>query len=697
MQRFFSKVNNEKYMIAQEIRQMVVFASHDLTRDPPFTRINIVCCRNLLIYFEPEVQQRVMALFHFALKEQGTLFLGPSETVGGLVNEFEVLDQHWRFYQKIRDVRLPEISNVSMTSPMLNVVTRQSSSTSQKADDDGWLRQTAYEDLLSKYVPPSLLVNEFDEVVHSFGDARKLLKQPEGRPTLNVIKMLDGDLKSALSAALHRAKRENENVSFTGIESDDGKVYDLTVEPWSRGSKSLLLVCFVESNHEVRPIVENENTISFQPNQGSVDRIVELERELDYSRQSLQATVEELETSNEELQSTNEELIASNEELQSTNEELHSVNEELYTVNAEHQRKIGELTLVNNDLSNFMSSSDIGTIFLDLELRIRRFTPSISSAFHVIEQDIGRPIDHIAFNLDSPNLIGNIKEVLEREISSEAEVRSRDGKTYLQRIQPYRTGTGEIQGVVLTFDDITAVISTVRKLEKMEEELSITQKELQVFAYAVSHDLGTPLRHISSHCVMLEEELGEALSKEALHDIKVVQDGAERLREMIDGLLAFSRIYTRGATFDEVHFDSVVTEAIEKSQELISSSGANVTFDEMPTVRGDSQQLLQLMVSLIQNSIHYSSDDPPVIHIDAKREGNYWQISIHDNGIGINKRHLERVFIIFQRLKFKEGVEGLGLGLSIAKRIVERHNGWMWIESGEGKGSTVFFKLPIGE
>lgn len=690
--RYFTEYDKDHSLVVQEIRQMVVFAGHDVTRDPPFTRIDLVSCRNLLIYLEPDVQKRVLALFHFSLKKGGTLFLGPSETVGDLAKEFDVLDHHWRFFRKLREVRLPEMAEIPMSSPVLNVVSRKLPINDR--EDDGWLRQVAYEDLLSKYVPASLLVNEFDEVVHSFGDARKLLVQPEGRPTLNVVKMLEGDLRSALAAALHRAKRENKAVIFTDIHHGD-QLYRLKVEPWSRGTRSLLMVTFEELEAKPQTItVPADEMTSFQSGEGVSQRLTEMERELDYTRQSLQATVEELETSNEELQSTNEELIASNEELQSTNEELHSVNEELYTVNVEHQRKIGELTQANNDLNNLMTSSNIGTIFLDRELRIRRFTPAISTAFHVLEQDIGRPIDHIAYNLESPDLMDSIHTVLECNNSIEHEVRNREGETYLQRIQPYRSGTGEVQGVVITFDDITTVRSTANQLKQAEEELSLTQRELQDFAYAVSHDLGTPLRHISSHCRIIQEEHNEHLSDQTEKSIVIVRDGAKRLREMIDGLLTYSRIYTQGKPPTDVNLDLLIGEVLSQLQQTIEESGATVNHAPLPELQGDASQLKRLFEILLENAIDYASDEPPNIFIEARREGKFWKISVHDNGIGIKKQHFDRIFIIFQRLKFKEEVDGLGLGLAIAKRIIERHKGWIWVESIESKGSTFIFKLP---
>ena len=237
------------------------------------------------------------------------------------------------------------------------------------------------------------------------------------------------------------------------------------------------------------------NSPTFSVSTDSPDRVIHLERELTYTRETLQTTVEELESSNEELQSTNEELIASNEELQSTNEELHSVNEELYTVNAEHKQKIEELTQLTTDMDNLLKSTQIGTIFLDRESKIRMFTPAISSAFNVMSQDIGRPIDHIAYKLDNPNLLSEVSSVLTTEKPVSVEVKAGGGRVFLQRIQPYRKDDGEVDGIVLTLTDVTAL----REAEALVSLTALTE-ELPSFAYAVSHDFQSPLRHIHEHC-----------------------------------------------------------------------------------------------------------------------------------------------------------------------------------------------------
>jgi len=693
-EKYFSQ-HGDFFHVKPEIRRMVVFARHDLTRDPPFTRINLLSCRNVLIYLEPEIQRRILAMFHFGMRVGGTLMLGPSETIGNLAKEFDTIDQHWRIYRKLRDVRLPESARMPISPPAASISQgrTQIGGNGATKTEDSWFLPGAYEDLLAKYVPPSLLVNEFYELIHTFGDARKLLVQPPGRTTLDVSRMVEGDLQTAMTAALHRANQKDETVTFNSVNAVTAmgpKRLNVRVEPYLKGSRKLFLVCLEEQEEEPKRKTETVHTVEFDEEREG--RVEELERELDHTRQSLQTTVEELETSNEELQSTNEELIASNEELQSTNEELHSVNEELYTVNSEYQRKIDELTDLTNDLDNLLGSTEIGTIFLDNDLRIRKFTPAIAAAFHVVEHDVGRPIQHISYNLENPDLITDLRMVLESGETLEKEVRSRDGRAFLKRVRPYTNESGKSDGLVLTFDDITAVKAAASLAEQAEEDLEISQKELQEFAYAVSHDLQAPLRHIQEFVDRIEEDSTEFGDAQA--HVDGIKSASVRMDRMINSLLAYSRVNTRGAPFEDVSLDRVMETALDNLSEEIASTHTSVTFEPLPRTLGDEKQLVTCFQELIYNAIKFRDDRPAKIHVGARVRDGGWLLSFHDNGIGIEQRHYERIFIIFQRLGFKDDVGGIGLGLALCRRILERHRGWIWIESTPGRGSTFFVQLP---
>ncbi|TWT34655.1 chemotaxis protein CheB [Blastopirellula retiformator] len=466
--KYFTRIG-DLYHISAELRQKVIFAPHDITKDPPFTRIDLISCRNVLIYFNQEVQKRVLSLFHFGLSVGGILFLGPSESIGDLDKEFEPVDRQWRVYRKLRNVRLTETGPIP-PQPALNrvVFNRPSYVATQTRTDKSWLVPEVYDHLLAKYVPPSLLINQHLELVHSFGDSRRLLVQPEGKATLDVLRMVEGDLRTAMNAALHKASTTGTTIMFEGVRvntTTGERLYRLVAEPYNKSAEKMFLVT-LELMQDL-PVIDETVAVPFDSADQSAQRIVSLERELDYTKETLQATVEELETSNEELQSANEELVASNEELQSTNEELHGVNEELFTVNSEHQKKITELSQLTEDMDHLLKSTRIGTVFLDNDLKIRKFTAEAKEVFHILDQDIGRPISHIAHNLVDVEPIEDVRQVLETQQPIERAVESRTKGSYLMRVLPYQ-GIRGLAGVVLTLIDATSILAIHRRLEDPE-------------------------------------------------------------------------------------------------------------------------------------------------------------------------------------------------------------------------------------
>jgi two-component system CheB/CheR fusion protein len=452
LQRYFLRVGNT-YQVVPDLRQMIVFAPHNVIRDAPFTRVDLITCRNLLIYLQPAAQQKVLSLFLFALNRGGVLWLGPSEHVGALASDFEPIDKHWKIYRKMSDahaVRPPQSPLLGEPRIDANVIPPPVARNS--------LSQllATYDALLDDVMPPSLLVSDRGELVHSFSGASKFLQFRDGRPGLDVSDCVGPELRMVLVGGLKRALNERAPIVFKGIElASDGesKPYKVTIRRVQRRNLGTphLLVSF-ESVESAPKRGETE----IELDQVSREQLAHLEVELSHAKQNLQAAVEELETSNEELQASNEELQSSNEELQSTNEELQSVNEELYTVNTEYQRKIGELTELANDMDNLLSSTDIGTVFLDHELKIRKFTPQVAGSFSLLEHDVGRSIETFAHKLDHPELIDEIKSVLSSGERVERELRDVGGKTLFLRILPYRT-RGGIDGVVLTLIDVSGL------------------------------------------------------------------------------------------------------------------------------------------------------------------------------------------------------------------------------------------------
>ncbi|MBS0205162.1 MAG: PAS domain S-box protein [Planctomycetes bacterium] len=466
-EQFFIR-KGDGFQVVPHIRKMIVFAPHDLLKDAPFTRLDLVSCRNLLIYLQPSAQKKVLSLFHFGLKAGGVLFLGPSESPGDLSDEFESVDEHWKLYRKRRDVRLrPDFRLLLPSGPPARPRINSSFASSSAASDR--LQQAVYSRLLEEHMPPSFLINDRKELVHSFGGAGKYLRVRDGRATTQLLDLVDSELKMILLGALARVEKQLVPVVFTGIRvpCDDGgeSLTRLTVKPLPDRVSGLTsyLIILEEMVQHAPP--RDEATIDMGA--ASLEQVQTLEQELLHTRENLQAMIEEQESSNEELQSTNEELVASNEELQSTNEELHSVNEELYTVNAEYQHKIEELTQVTADLENLLLATDVGILFLDRKLCIRRFTPRVGKLFNLLPQDIGRPITGFTNLLDEP-LIESLRQVLDNGTPVEKEIHDRDGNCYFMRILSYRISAAALDGVVLSLVDI----SPLRKAEARLQHLS---------------------------------------------------------------------------------------------------------------------------------------------------------------------------------------------------------------------------------
>ncbi|HVZ88194.1 MAG TPA: chemotaxis protein CheB [Polyangia bacterium] len=456
--RYFTR-HGDRFQVVPDLRQRLVFAQHNVIRDAPFTRVDFIACRNLLIYLQPAAQQRVLSLFHFALNRSGLLFLGPSETVGPLARGYETIDKHWRIYRKRSDSRVVVDARLQPTAPAgARVLVPPFQPTGGRYSLSQLLG--TYDALLERVMPPSLLINERAELVHAFAGAGDFLHHRDGRQGLDVLELVDAELKMVLVGGLKRAMVELSPVVYRNVritERGVERAFKLTIQRiGSRsGGAPHLLVSF-EAAPEGTDAPSALSPAEVEADQVSRDQLRALELELSHTKESLQSAIEELETSNEELQASNEELQTSNEELQSTNEELQSVNEELYTVNAEYQRKIAELTEVTNDMDNLLASTEIGTIFLDGQLRIRKFTPQAADAFNLVAHDLGRPIATFVDRMRHPDLAANLQQVLEDGKPIERELRDVGGRAFFSRILPYRA-KGAIAGVVLTLIDVSGL------------------------------------------------------------------------------------------------------------------------------------------------------------------------------------------------------------------------------------------------
>lgn len=488
--RFFARENGS-FRVKKEIRDKVVFALQNVTTDPPFSKIDLISCRNLLIYLGPELQKRVLPLFHYSLKKDGFLFLGTSETIGEFSDYFSIVDRKGKLFKR-KETNIVRGDILDFHAP----TTTDRRVDAQVSRHLGPMRATSYREVAERiiresYGPTAVIINEKSEVLYIHGRAGKYLEPPSGEFTGDILAMAREGMRLELATAIRKVsvlKAEIRTPHIRVKTNGEDQLINLVVKPISQppSLEGTLMVIFEDLPLEV--MAELQLTTDESIDAESHSRIQQLEQELRSTKEYLQTTIEELETSNEELKSTNEELQSSNEELQSTNEELEtskeelqSINEELTTVNSELQQKIDQLNKTSSDLNNLLSSTQIGTIFLDLSLHIQRFTPTMSDIINLIPTDVGRPVSHIVTKMRYQGLVEDAKGVLKTLAPREVEIQTEDDRWFLMRILPYRTIENMIDGVVITFVDTTQRREIEEKLrqeiierEKSEQKIKIT-------------------------------------------------------------------------------------------------------------------------------------------------------------------------------------------------------------------------------
>jgi two-component system CheB/CheR fusion protein len=549
--RFFIK-EEHTYRLTKEIRDMVIFAPHNVISDPPFTKLDFLSCRNLLIYLDATLQKRLLPMFHYALRPHGLLFLGASETVSGFDGLFTAVDKRWKLYTREETSSTPLVLGFASTRVEEPKHSAPPTSGSMVQEPAPTLAALAEKLLIERYAPPSVIINDWGDIVHIHGRTGAYLEPAPGQPRLNILAMAREGLRLPLTAALHRAAIREDEVIQAGVQvkTNGGSVHvkvvvQKIVAPET--IRGLLRVSF-EPMSEVAPLPQTPARGRVRAKQQG--QVVASEQELQQTKDTLQKTVEELEAAHEEfkatseeMQSTNEELQSANEELETTKEEMQSLNEELQTVNTELQGKVEALSEAHDDMMNLLNSTEIAAIFLDNDLHIKRFTPQATHMINLIPTDIGRPLSDIVFNLEYDSLGDDAQEVLQTLVSREREVHTKTGTWYLMRMRPYRTVRNVINGLVLTFVDVTqlkhaelfaqearayaeSIVQTVRgPLVVLDAELHIVSAN-QAF-YQVFHESPSTVEH----CHLYElgngqwniAQLRELLEKVLLHN-SVFQD-----------------------------------------------------------------------------------------------------------------------------------------------------------------------------
>lgn len=457
IERYFGSYQ-DSYQVSTDLRNMLIFAVHDLVKNPPFTQMHLVSCRNLLIYLKPHTQKKVLSLLHFGLRSHGILFLGSSESLGELEHEFDCLSASARVYVKRRDVRLVS----SFRSDRFGLVSSPNRVANELLERSDHELSVELEAVLNATLAPTLLVDPSLNLKRLFAGAGKYLQPSNGAPSTCLSDLVSGDLRAGVVAGVKRVKESHSPAVVRNVTTDcdhQRVLVNLRIVPVQRDHDEQFAISFerLPGDQETTPSqqMSHSNSLTSIP----VDRVAELENELSDTRRDLRAAIDESRANSERLQTTNEELMATNEELQGANEELQSVNEELFTVNAEHQGKIVELTELTNDMEHLLRSTEVHTLFLDRDLRIRKFTPKMTEVFELVPDDCRRPIQNFAHNIVCDDLIGRLQKVVADDCTVEEEVQDISGSHYLMRILPYRDN-GDINGVVLTLTDVTELILT---------------------------------------------------------------------------------------------------------------------------------------------------------------------------------------------------------------------------------------------
>ena len=819
VKKYFDK-SGKGYKVKPFLRKDIIFAQQNILQDPPFTKLDLISCRNMLIYLKVSAQEKILNMFHFCLKDNGILFLGKSEGLGHLDKKYHTIEKNHKFYEKVGQSQIPyRVSNEPYSRKGLQRDPKNNQISIPKE------LLTAYDRILECEVGDGLLINSNSEVVHYFGRINEYMSGINGRKENNFINSFEGDLKIAISTSYSKSCKNKETVKSKGItycRRDKETYIDVSVNPVSVGSNNYLYHISLSEKEDIQETSEKVFTTNYQPDKELHHRISELESELKSTRENLQITVEELQTSNEELQATVEEMSVANEELQSTNEELHSVNEELYTVNAELEAKNTELLQLNQDMENLLISLDVGILFVDKNLNIRKFNPSIATIFNLIDNDIGRPINHIAYHLDDPKSLNDqLIKVINTDQSVSEEIKGIDGAELLKKIYPYKTSQGAIEGAILTFtriseikelnnrlnlamktanlvwwdwdiardeftmhptdwcilgynpsqmtissntwhrmthpDDIARVktsldkslnsqsgywefehrfknqlgnwswvlntgtvthwssdrkplrmIGATQKIDKRkmnELRLASLLKEARAsilaksnFLSVISHEMKTPLNPILGLLDILDDV--EDI-KEIHNYTEIIREAAVNLDSLITDILDYSTISSGHVEFlqSECSLNDLLTNVYSEFEHRFTLKGIDLKLDlpqKQVFTLCDHAYLKKAIVKLVENSLKFT--DSGECHLELISENNKALITIMDTGVGIEPNKLDVIFEKFNQSNMSNTRphKGLGLGLSIAKLLVEGMEGG--IEVSSDVASTKFYiTLPLSK
>lgn len=674
--KYFVKRKNNNYQICDKIRKMVIFAQQNILKDAPFNKIDLILCRNLLIYLKQEAQKKILHTFHFSLRKSGVLFLGKSETISGMHRQFQTIDGTMRLYRKTGTQSLPAafVDKATVKGKRYHYL----ATASGDGATGGFETQMGfvYQSLMDDIEPDAILVDPNNEARHLFGNAFEYTKQIKGRVDITVPRILNDVLSIPVTTAIMKVRKEKTKVVYKDVvykDTEKVKKLNLIVKPVS-GTASLkdwVIVHFESIEEKKKEEADLEGEV-YDPTHESSQRIKDLENELRVTRENLQATIEELETSNEELQASNEELMSSNEELQSTNEELQSVNEELTTVNNEYQGKLEELMSLTNDFDNLLNSTQIGTVYLDSKLQIRKFTPNVKDFISILETDIGRSIEHLSYKSLYDEFIDDIKDVLNTGTETEKEVYSPSGACYLLRIIQYRTSDNFVGGVIFTFVNIDKQKSSEYESRRLATVLRNSNDAIYIIDFngkILDWNVGAEKLYGISKNEALEKNIYEYIPSVNKQEMKSILQAIESKTDVVP-------FETKRESKKGLSFDVSVT-----ASKLVDSQGNTVS------VAVTERDITELKTAQELASVVLKSPEPYYL-IDLNGKIKSWNAGAEKRyGISTEKALSMTIYDLMpdeDRKEFEKVFKDLKNGKSVPPVKMKRKNG--------GKVYDIWFK-----
>lgn len=729
LRRFFVEEDGG-YRVSKRIRELCVFARQSILSDPPFSHMDLISCRNLLIYLEPEAQKKILPAFHYALKPGGFLFLGASESVGAFSDLFECADKQQKIFSKKPGrtpvFRLADSRSHAAASPPIPSANSGGAPEAIRAEPGA--QREADRVTLQQFGPPGVLVNAEWQVLEFRGSTEAYLELPAGKASFDVLRMAREGLALPLRAALNQAKKEGRTVrqGNARIRQRGGtRAVDLQIIPLRNLKERCYLILFVETERGsagCQPVPPSASRLG-AGTQGAAAgsnsalerrenpsresrRLAELERALAEARderQSLQkeheATNEEFQAANEELQSANEELQSVNEELETSKEELESTNEELITVNEETVHRNAELNRLNSDLNNLQTSVHLAVVLLGRDLTIRRFSPLAEKAFNLLASDLGRPIGALKHSLDFPGLEQFLAQVIDTARVEEREVRDKAGRWYLLRARPYRTLDDKIDGAALVLVDINALKLSERAAEAARAGLEQLAEDKDELMGILTHDLKNLLSGMQMSAERLRDSSG-SLADPKLHQM------VENISYSSSQMLGFVKEFLTNASFG--HGLMIKTESISLAEAAAQAVGQyreaarrkelvlhEVLPGENTAVQADSAALRQVLGNLLSNAVKFSPPGKEIL-IGVRAAESGVECYVQDQGPGFTEADKTRMFQRYGRLSARPtgGEPSAGLGLSIVKKLVEAMGGALTCESTAGSGARFTVRLP---